>query len=346
MSFIKSIALATALSTLSVAPYAFAQTTFTSQPIVIGKHANVQAVSINDSGAYAANVYAYGGTLLAGVVVNGGTVTTIPHLYQYGAAPTVQAIDNNGDILGYETEGLFAVPHMYLIRNGVLDRRYNIVLVGSFGGQPVQPNPIGFADGRLIFYTEVVSFTAPTDPSFGIPSHLFHSPMYDQFQTARSINKAGVVAGNDYGLSGNHTVFFGRYPNFTQLLPPGAVSAGGGYVNDKNEVAGSYVDAAGVPHGFVYQNGAYTSFDMPTKARKVTVTAISDTGRVAGTYVSGSGGKQFGFLYNGTTVSSFGTFSGFDNATVALNNNNQLLLAVQNGADWRSYLVTCQGSGC
>ena len=328
------------------APAALAQPTFTSQPIVIDKNANVQATSINDLGAYTANVFGADGTAVAGVVVNGTTITKIPHLYPDGAASVGEAIDNHGNVLGYETVGLFAVPHMFLIRGGKLDRDYNLVLVGSFGGEPVQPNPIGFADGRLIFYTEVISFSAPTDPLYGLPHHLYHTPVYDQFQTARSVNSSGVVAGNDYALAGNHTVFVGRYPNFTQLLPPGAVSAGGGYVNDHNEVAGSYVDASGKPHGFVYANGNYTSFDMPTAAEKVTVTGISNSGRVVGTYVSQSGVQQYGFLYNGTTVSSFGDFSGRDNATVALNNNAQMLLAVQNGPAWRSYLVTCTGTGC
>ena len=325
---------------------ACAQPSFTSQQILIGKDADVQATSINDSGIYAANVFGAGGVALAGAIVNGTTITRLPHVYPDGAAPLVQAIDNHNNILGYETEGLFAVPHLFLIRNGKLDRHYDLVLVSSFGGQPVQPNPIGFSDGRIIFYTEVISFSTPTDPSYGIPRHLVHTPMYDQFQTIRSVNSSGVVAGNDYGLGGDNTVFYGQYPRFKQLLPPGAVSAGGGYINDNNEVAGSYVDASGTPHGFVYAGGKYTSFDMPAPASKVTVTGISDTGRVVGVYLSPHGARQHGFLYNGQTVSSFGDLMGRNNVFVALNNKSQMLLAIQNGLAWHSYLVTCSGSGC
>jgi probable HAF family extracellular repeat protein len=127
----------------------------------------------------------------------------------------------------------------------------------------------------------------------------------------------------------------------------------GGFLNNTGAIAGSYVDASHVYHGFVYQSGTYTTFDMPVAASEVSVTGINDSGRVVGYYTSGKKPKIHAFLYNGTTVSTFGAFPQFNNVNVVINNSGVMAVSSQwpdlgNGPNnkYVSYRVTCSGAGC
>lgn len=326
---------------------ALAQTQFQMHPIVISNNANVESAGINGKGDIAATVFNSAGTALVGVIVNGSSVTRLPAPYASGGAAYPQVIDDEGDVLGYSYIAPLYVPHMFLFRDGKIVPEYNLVLVSTFGAQPfLQPNPIGLAGRRLIFYTNVVSLDVPTDPRYGVPAVLFYVPQTNTFQTAHGITAAGIVAGTAYSFGGPRTVFMGRGGDFVTLTPPGATSVDGGYINDAGQVAGSYVDAAGAPHGFVYSGGTYTSFDMPQSARSVTVTGISSNGRVVGSYVGSHGEAQHLFLYNGTTVSAFGTMPFYDTVSVAVNAHSEMAVAVVNGLTYRSYALTCSGPGC
>ncbi len=64
-------------------------------------------------------------------------------------------------------------------------------------------------------------------------------------------------------------------------------------INNRDEVAGSYVDASGVSHGYLYLNGHYTRFDVPG-ATSTRLSGVNDFGQLVGTYVRG--GTLHGFL--------------------------------------------------
>jgi hypothetical protein len=341
--------LALVLAGLAAPAAAHAQTTFTQTPITVNGHQDVRASWINDSGAIAATVFDHENDAVAGAVLQGTTVTYIKPPYPGSAPAQPQQIDDSGNVLGYAIYQPLDIPQMFLLRAGVPDPNYDIALIEPFGTQHLTiPNPIGIAAGKYIFYTRVISLSAPTDPTYGLPpDQLYQTPEFNQFQTIHSINAKAQVAGWSYGLGSKGAVFFGRGNDFTLLLPAGALSSAGGYVNASGAVAGSYVDSAGAPHGFVYANGAYTSFDMPTRAQSINVTGFSDTGRVVGSYAGYYDGSQHVFRYNGTTTSAFGSEPGYVTIQVALNTGNTMVVALQDGAGaWHSETVTCSGAGC
>jgi hypothetical protein len=333
---------------LTVPAVAWAQATFTEVPITVDGNPNVRASWVNNHDAVAATVFDGANAALEGVVLHGGSVTLIAPPYTGSGPAQPQQIDDSGNVLGYALYQPLNIPQMFLLRDGVADANYDIALIEPFGTQGLtNPNPIGLAAGKIIFYTEVISLSAPTDPSYGIPPTLHQTPEFNQFQTIHSVNAQGMVAGRSYPLNGRGSVFFGRGSDFTLLQPAGAISSAGGYVNDASAVAGSYVDASGAPHGFVYANGGYTFFDMPSRAISINVTGFSDTGRVVGSYAGYYDGQLHVFRYNGSVVSAFGGLPGYDSVSVALNAGNAMVVAVQGGAgEWRSAMVTCSGSGC
>lgn len=58
-------------------------------------------------------------------------------------------------------------------------------------------------------------------------------------------------------------------------------------INDSNEIAGSFSDAAGVSHGFIYSAGAYIQVDV-AGAPATLLTRIKNNGHVTGAYADSS----------------------------------------------------------
>ena len=87
---------------------------------------------------------------------------------------------------------------------------------------------------------------------------------------------------------------------FTTIDAPLA-GAGGTTPNDVegNRIVGSFLDAAGVRHGFLYDGSTWTTLDHPNAAvpRGTEAYGISG-GTICGTFVD-STGQTFGFLYDG-----------------------------------------------
>ena len=88
---------------------------------------------------------------------------------------------------------------------------------------------------------------------------------------------------------------------------------------------------------------------MPEAAANIAVTGINNAGRVVGRYAAASNGKIHAFLYNGSTVSSFGLYNSTDNVAVALNDRGIMVVARQivgEKPSYESYRVICSGTGC
>jgi hypothetical protein len=169
-----------------------------------------------------------------------------------------------------------------------------------------------------------------------------------------SINNFGWVAGT--AIAPVHhgeiiAVFAGPNGKARVLLPPGAISSTGGFVNDLNQVAGAYNDGE-TQHGFVYKYGHYATFDMPTpiSINSLGVGAINDNGRVVGEYSDAVTGKLTIFWYNGTDVSTFPVSdAGPGGAAFAFNNRGELIISYTTNASPLSspvaYRVRCGGRG-
>ncbi len=105
---------------------------------------------------------------------------------------------------------------------------------------------------------------------------------------------------------------------FTNLnLPNNSAPLG---LNDSGEVAGHYQDSSNTIHGFLYNNGAYTTLDDPSAGTGVLegtyAAAINASGEVAGFYFDSSGNRH-GFLYNNGAYTTLDDPSAGPGGTVA-----------------------------
>ena len=341
-------AITATLAAAIAAPFAaHAQTAFHLHPIIVSGNADIDATAINKAGTIVGTLFDTTSNTQSGIALQNGTVTTLAAPYSGSAAPIPRAINDQGDILGYAYEGV--PPHMFLLQGGKYNPNADITLVIEQQAGP-PPLPIGLNRNDAVFYTIIFGLQDPTDPIYGRLAKLHSMPRLMRYQTAHSINNAGMLAGTTFYGNGS-AAFVGKAKKFIELLPPGAKTATGGFVNNLDTVAGAYADSTNTQHGFTYQNGAYTSFDMPEPAQpySVAVTGINDSGRVVGTYTSQATGKQHAFLYNGTAVTAFGKFSRADFITVSINAGGAILLSrqiQQSATNYKSYRVTCDGNGC
>ena len=170
-----------------------------------------------------------------------------------------------------------------------------------------------------------------------------------------SVNARGVVAGDYLKVVGNtaHYVDFTYQPSEKasphDVIPPGALSAYGGWINDAGQVAGSYEDAQHVRHGFLLTGGVYTSFDLPTQPVNLYVTGNDQYGRVVGTYTDSS--KQYAFVFHAGTVTVLRTFPLQEKvANVSISHYGKFIaISDYNTSNGRtkSWLATCAtGSAC
>jgi YVTN family beta-propeller protein/probable HAF family extracellular repeat protein len=97
--------------------------------------------------------------------------------------------------------------------------------------------------------------------------------------------------------------------NFITVDYPGGTLNEVRQINNLGEMAGRYVDAEGVYHGFVVQNGVFTPINFPD-AEGTAVWGINDSGDLVGRYLDSKGITNHGFLFsNGvfTTIDPPGT---------------------------------------
>jgi probable HAF family extracellular repeat protein len=75
----------------------------------------------------------------------------------------------------------------------------------------------------------------------------------------------------------------------------GSVASSASGINDKGEVVGIYFDSNGVQHGFLYDDGTYTTIDPPGSIETF-LQPINNRGELTGVFFGPSTGPQ-GFVY-------------------------------------------------
>jgi probable HAF family extracellular repeat protein len=109
--------------------------------------------------------------------------------------------------------------------------------------------------------------------------------------TATAVNDKGNIAG--FVQNGANTEGFLIDHGKTELLkgPQGAVSVQALGVNNENQVVGSFVDAAGNTHGFLYDNHSksYTTIDDPNAQGMTVINGLNDNGQLVGFYLDKAG---------------------------------------------------------
>src|ERR1700733_11708266 len=85
--------------------------------------------------------------------------------------------------------------------------------------------------------------------------------------------------------------------NFITVDYPGGTYNSARQINNHGVIGGRYIDAEGVYHGFVLQNGAFTKIDFPG-AQGTAVWGINDNGDLVGRYLDAQGITNHGFLFS------------------------------------------------
>lgn len=104
--------------------------------------------------------------------------------------------------------------------------------------------------------------------------------------------------GHTYGNFG----FKLKNGKFTRISSPGSISTYVSSISDKGVIVGSYTDSQALTHGFVLENGVYTTVDNPKAdlSEGTGLTDINSSGVIVGTYYSpNSNGSaiSYSFIY-------------------------------------------------
>jgi probable HAF family extracellular repeat protein len=91
---------------------------------------------------------------------------------------------------------------------------------------------------------------------------------------------------------------------YTQIKVPGAVETEAHGINAFGQIVGSWQDASGNTHGFLYNAGTFTSFDYPG-SNQTTPYAINNAGDIVGDHDA-----SLGFLLKGGVGGVFSTING------------------------------------
>ncbi len=78
---------------------------------------------------------------------------------------------------------------------------------------------------------------------------------------------------------------------------PGGTFSSARQINNHGVIGGRYIDAEGIYHGFVLQNGMFTKIDFPG-AQGTAVWGINDNGDLVGRYLDAQGITDHGFLFS------------------------------------------------
>ena len=110
------------------------------------------------------------------------------------------------------------------------------------------------------------------------------------------INDSGDMVGQSYIIPPSSFLSIGG--TFTTIADPSGpypISTSADGINNADQVVGSYTDASGQVHAFLYSGGTFTNFDDPSASGKTVAEGINNNGQVVG-YYSDASGQVHGFL--------------------------------------------------
>ena len=150
------------------------------------------------------------------------------------------------------------------------------------------------------------------------------------------INDTGQIVGDYTDASGRHGFVFDGSTYITLDYPSaGSTSAFG--INDAGQIVGSYDDGQGGPPGAFLlddSSGPYTSLMFPG-AEYTSATGINDAGDITGAIITGG---ILGFLFDGTTWSSFEYPGGSLTRPEAINDAGQIVGVYWSGSSDHAFL--------
>lgn len=291
---------------------------------------NDLGVAIGVSGSKSTGYFGFRGKL--------GRVARLPEPSQ-NSLPVPTGINNAGTIVGYT----FSTSNLtgFVLAGMKYSSEFSLGLLGNTAYEPY----IG-SSGLISFnvYLGAGQYQAFVGPIGGAEVLSAGS-----FASVASVNGRSQAAGQFYPFINGESsaaVFLADAGSVTTIIPPGFKSSYGGYLNDAGVVAGSALAADGKLGGFVFSEGSYKSFQMPSPAASLSVYGIGSNGLVAGSY---SDSKLVrGFVYDGDVVSTFGGWPLGEQVHVYVSprgGNIALSAAGRGGVGTVSYLVSCSPPG-
>ncbi len=220
-----------------------------------------------------------------------------PHSYDFqtidfpGATFTqAYGLNNCGDVVGIyvDAQGL---DHgfSYSQKDGfkTIDVP-NAVQIGVFGVNDARHIVGGWIDNSGILHGFVLTGSKLTQLDFpgGVDT------------VANGINAQGdIVGGYDTGDRAESIGFLLKKGHYTALQDPVAAPSqtGPSGINNNGQIVGEYGDSTGVAHGFLLQQGKYSTIDFPGADLGSFANGINSGGQVSGCYFTDTGYVQ-GYL--------------------------------------------------
>src|SRR5215467_14151509 len=209
-----------------------------------------------------------------------------------GSAQTqVTGIDDKGNTTGFwVTAG--GTNHGFVEWNGVF-ASYNDPLTPKVKGAVNQLLGINNAGTAVGFYNDHNgnSHAYKLNQATGAFTPI-HVPGVSTVATG--INNTGNIVGFATDAAGNTTSWLKIGTSTVAFGFPGGTDTQALGINAKNQIAGSYVDSAGVQHGFVLTNplgptSHWQSIDDPNSAGSTVVNGINAAGDLVGFYLDAAG---------------------------------------------------------
>jgi uncharacterized membrane protein len=259
------------------------------------------------------------------------TTLSVPGQHITSASGTVNAINDSDVVVG-----------------GVEDSAFNFQgFVWSGGTFTLYPGAVTLAainaDGLATGYSQALSgyvlVNTKNGKVFTFNNHFDRNPFYAHLY---GMNASGsVVAQDEYSRDITAGYIFRGGKKTTLLVHGSFVKYGGTFataINDSQVVTGSYFAGGMYEHGFIYQNGNFTSFDVPGAAGGTFPYFIGKDGSIAGGYATGVSVPQVGFLLSGgmfTTITPPGVTQSY---VAAIGPGGELVGSSWNGTGGHGFI--------
>ena len=136
----------------------------------------------------------------------------------------------------------------------------------------------------------VAASQADADPLAPVKTKVYKFATTDYpgaaLSVAYDINKGTVIGLYSFPSSPPYSSFTVKGGIFHPLQVPGVTNTEAMGSNTLGQIVGDYTDQGGTDHGFLYESGHFTTVDNPFSSGPTTLYDISDSGVMAGTWMS------------------------------------------------------------
>lgn len=288
---------------------------------------SVNATAINDSGAVVGNATTPSEMSFVYNVGN-GTYSALP-APDGAQAAYATAVNDSGAIAGDYTSN--AGQYGFLYDPGTGAYTTLTVSADAYDSYALGINNSG----------EVVGYYDDTSGEYGFTyaagNYATLTPTGATGSYGSAINGNGDVAGYFQDSAGSHGfVYTAATATYTTLDDPAGV--GSTYatgLNDSGTVVGYYDDSNGGEHGFVYQNGGYTTLDVPAASWTQPI-AVNDAGAVLGYYGNSNG--QYVFVFQNDAVTTLAALPTQSTVAAGFNSSGDVVGSYWDSAGQHGFL--------